>query len=92
MLKVLALRALGIRLLIFKNNVCNLKTENYLITNVRTHAHIHTSTYGINNSVAQDNIIFTTILLKYFSTNSVAMMKYLAGVMALGIHHWSSNY
>lgn len=54
--------------------------------------HTHTSTYGINNSVAQDNIIFTTILLKYFSTNSVAMMKYLAGVMALGIHHWSSNY
>lgn len=63
------------------------------------HEHMHTSTYRVNNSVAHYRmigfcmrIIFTTILLKYFSTNSLAMMKYLAGVMALGIHHWSGSY
>lgn len=99
MLKVLPLREPGIRLLINKNNVHILKTENYLITVVHAYAHIHSCTYRANNSLEHFimiglcmYIIFTTMLLKYFSTNSVALMKYLAGVMALGIHHWSSSY
>lgn len=53
----------------------------------------HTSTYRVNNSIAHYRIIglciciiFTIMLLKYFITNSVAMMKYLAGVMAFGIY------
>ena len=77
----------------------SVNAENYLITGVCAHIHIHTSTYRVNNSVAHHRmiglcmyIIFTTIPLKYFSTNSVAMMKYLAGVMPFGIHHWSSSY
>jgi len=99
MLMALALRELDIRLLIIKNYVRILKRENCLITGARILAHIHTSTYRVNNSITHYRmigqcmcVIFTTILLKHFSTNSVAMMKYLAGVMALGIHHCSSSY
>lgn len=76
-----------------------LKTEKHLITGMHVLMDIHTSTYRVNNSVAHHRMvgfcmcfIFTTILLKYFSTNSLAMMKYLAGAMALGIHHWSGSY
>lgn len=90
---------LGVRLLINKNNVYILKTENHLITVVHAYAHTLSCIYRINNSLEHFRmiglfmyIVFTTMLLKYFSTNSVAMMKYLAGVMALGIHHWSSSY
>lgn len=89
----------GIRLLINKNNVHILKTENYLITVAHTYAHTHSCIYRINNSLEHFRmiglfmyIVFTAMLLKYFRTNSVAMMKYLAGVMALGIHHCSSSY
>lgn len=84
---------LGISLLINKNNVHILKTENYLITVVHVCVHTDSCIYGINISVEYYRviglcmyIIFTSMLLKYFSTNSVAMMKYLAGVMALGIY------
>lgn len=76
-----------------------LKTGNSLITVVHAYTHTHSCIYRINNSPEHFRmiglcmyIIFTTMMLKYFSTNSVAVMKYLAGVMALGIHHWSSSY